>query len=460
MNITKENTGDLTATIKVEVGPEDYNDKVTEALKELQRKTSLKGFRPGKVPFGLVSKMYRKSAMAEEVNKLLSDSLNEYLTTNKLDVLGYPLPGQDKESKADFDTDESFEFYFDIGLAPEIALEINDKIEADYYDIEVEDDKVDGYMKEVRSRYGNPTNPEKAEKGDLVKGEIAQLDGEGNILDEGVKHSTSLSIEFLKDEKVQKQFIGSKLGDTINFNPMAATGNEGETASMLGINKEEKEKMESDYAFTITEISRIEPAEVNKEFFAKVYPADNIETEEAFREKLRNEAKEYFQKESDNFFTHEVIEKLTHETEVTLPETFIKRWLVESESKITEETVEQDYENYVNALKQQLIINKIARDNDIKVEANDIKNHIKEMYARQFMFDLQDEEKSKQLDTLAESVMRNEEEMRKLYDQLFDEQVKELFKTNLKLKKIAINYDDFIAKVNDHHHKHHHHEHE
>ena len=460
MNITKENTGDLTATIKVEVGPEDYKDKVTEALKELQRKTSLKGFRPGKVPFGLVSKMYRKSAMAEEVNKLLSDSLNEYLTANKLDVLGYPLPGKDKESKADFDTDESFEFYFDIGLAPEIALEINDKIEADYYDIEVEDDKVDGYMKEVRSRYGNPTNPEKAEKGDLIKGEIVQLDGEGNILDEGVKHSTSLSVEFLKDENVQKQFIGSKLGDTINFNPLAATGNEGETASMLGIKKEEKEKMESDYAFTITEISRIEPAEVNKEFFAKVYPADNIETEEAFREKLRNEAKEYFQKESDNFFTHEVIEKLTHETAVTLPEAFIKRWLVESESKITEETVEQDYENYVNALKQQLIINKIARDNDIKVEANDIKNYIKEMYARQFMFDLQDEEKSKQLDTLAESVMRNEEEMRKLYDQLFDEQVKELFKTNLKLKKIAINYDDFIAKVNDHHHKHHHHEHE
>jgi trigger factor len=460
MNITKENTGELTATIKIEVSPEDYNNKVTEALKDVQRKTTLKGFRPGKVPFGLISKMYRKSAMAEEVNKLLSESLNNYLTENKLDVLGYPLAGKDRQSKADFDNDDAFEFYFDIGLAPEINLEINDKIEAEYFDIDVEDEKVDGYMNEVRSRYGNPVNPEKAEEGDLIKGEISQLDKSGNPLEGGIKNSTSLSIDFIKDEKVKKQFTGSKKDDKIQFNPLSATGNEAETASMLGIKKEDRENMESDYEILITEISRIEPAEVNKEFFSKVYPNDNVETEEAFREKLRAEAKEYFQKESDNFFTHEVIEKLVHDTAVDLPEEFIKRWLVESESKITEETVEQDYKNYVNALKQQLIINKIARDNDIKVEAADIKNYIKEMYAKQFMFDLQDEEKSKQLDTLADSVMRNEEEVQKLYDQLFDEQVKALFKSKLKLKKTAIKYDDFIAKVNDHHHKHHHHEHE
>lgn len=460
MNITRENTGDLTATIKIEVVPEDYNEKVNEALKNVQRKTTLKGFRPGKVPFGLISKMYRKSAMAEEVNKLLSESLNNYLLENKLEILGYPLAGKDKKSSADFDNDDSFEFYFDIGLAPEVDLVIDDKIVAEYNEIEVEDEKVDGYLSEVRTRYGNPVNPEKAEKGDLIRGEIVQLDNEGNILEGGVSNTTSLSIEFIKDDKVQKQFIGSKAGDKVNFNPLSATGNEGETASMLGIKKEEREKLESDYQFTITEISRVEPAEVNKEFFAKVYPADKIETEEEFREKLRNEAKEYFQKESDNFFTHEVLENLTNDTEINMPEEFIKRWLVESESKITEDTVEQDYENYVKALKQQLIINKIARDNDIRVEADDIKNHIKEMYARQFMIDLNDEEKSKQLDTLAESIMRNEEEMRKLYDQLFDEKIKALFKEKLKLNKTVISYDDFIEKVNDHHHKHHHHEHE
>jgi len=460
MNISKENTGDLTATIKVEVAPEDYNEKVEHALKEIQRKTSMKGFRPGKVPFGLVSKMYRKSAMAEEVNKLLSESLNNYLLENKIEVLGYPLAGKDRENKSDFDNDESFEFYFDIGIAPEIGLTLDDKIEVEYNDIEVEDEKVDGYMKEVRQRYGNPVNPEKAEKGDLLRGDIAEVDKEGNPVEGGVTNSTSMSIDFIKDEKVQKQFIGTKVGDKVTFNPLAATGNESETASLLGIKREEREKLEADYSFDITEVSRIEPAEVNKEFFDKVYPADNIETEEAFREKLRGEARDYFQKESDNFFTHEVIEKLVNETEVKLPDEFLKRWLIESENKITEDTIEQDYGNYVKAMKQQLIINKIAKDNDIQVDRQHIKDHIKEMYARQFMIDLKDEEKSKQLDTLAESVMRNEEEVQKLYDQLFDEKMKELFKSTLKLKKTSIKYDDFIEKVNDHHHKHHHHEHE
>ncbi len=460
MNITKEDTGDLTATIKVEVAPEDYNEKVTHALRELQRKTTMKGFRPGKVPFGLVSKMYRKSAMAEEVNKLLSESLNNYLLDNKIEVLGYPMAGKDRENKADFDNDEAFEFYFDIGIAPEIDLALSDQVEVEYNEIKVEDDKVDGYMKEVRQRYGNPVNPEKAEKGDLLRGEIAELDKEGNPVEGGVTNNTSLSIDFIKDEKVQKQFIGSKVGDKVTFNPLAATGNEGETASLLGIRREDREKLEADYLFTLTEISRIEPAEVNAEFFAKVYPAANIETEEAFREKLRDEAREYFQRESDGFFTHEVIEKLVHDTEVRLPDEFLKRWLVDSENEITEETVEHDYKDYVRAMKQQLIINKIARDHDVKVERQDIKDHIKQMYARQFMIDLGDEEKSKQLDTLAESVMRNEEEVKKIYDQLFDEKLRELFKTTLKLKRTPIAYDDFIEKVNEHHHKHHHHEHE
>lgn len=459
MNITQESTGELTATIKIEMVKDDYNNKVQDALKDVQRKTTMKGFRPGKVPFGLINKMYRKSVIAEEVNKILSESLNNYLLENNMDILGYPLGAKDKQTVADFDNEETFEFYFDIGLSPEIKLEINDSIEAEYFDIEVEDEKVDGYLKEVRTRYGNPVNPEKAEKGDLIRGEIRQLDGDGNLLEGGVTNTTSLSIDFIKDEQAQAKFIGCKAGDKISFNPLSATGNETETASMLSIPKEDKEKLGADYELEVTEVSRIEPAEVNKEFFDKVYPNDNIETEVAFREKLKGEAKEYFQKESENFFTHEVIEKLIHDTEVNLPEEFVKRWLVESESKITEETVEQDYKNYVKALKQQLIINKIAGDNDIKVDVADVKNYIKEMYARQFMFDLADEEKMKQLDTLADAVMKNEDEVRKIYDQLFDDRMRELFKANLKLKKTAIKYDDFIEKVNEHH-KHHHHEHE
>ncbi|MCF8378365.1 MAG: trigger factor [Bacteroidales bacterium] len=459
MNITQESTGDLTATIKIEVAANDYESKVNEALKEVQKKSSLKGFRPGKVPYGLIKKMYGKSVLADEVNKLLSESLNNYIVENKLEILGYPLASENNEPKADFENDTDFEFFFDIGLAPELGLELNDKIEVEYFDIQVEDDKVDGYLKEVTARNGQPFNPETAEEGDLIKGDIIALDNEGNVADGAEKHATSLSIKFIKDEKVKKKFVGCKKDDKVRFNPLAATENETETASMLGIKKEDEEKLKADYEFTVTEISRIKPAEVNQELFDRVYPNSGVDSEEAFREKLRSEAKEYFQRESDNFFVHEVMEKLIHDSDITFPGEFVKRWLISSDEKITKENIDEDYDSYLKSLKQQLIVNKIATDHDLKVENKDIRDFVKKMYAKQFMFDLEDEEKSKQLDPLVDSVLQNQEEVRRIYDQLFDDQVRELFKSKLKLKTISTNYDDFIAKVNDHH-KHHHHEHE
>ncbi len=459
MNITKESTGDLTATIQIDLAPEDYEEQVNKALKDLQRKTTLKGFRPGKVPFGLVKKMYGNAATAEEVNKILSESLNNYIKDKDLDILGYPLANEDKNQKVDFEHEKEFSFFFDIGMVPDIDLELNDQIEVDYYNITVEDEKVDDYLKNVRNQFGQPINPDQAEKGDLIKGDFVQLDTDGNIIEGGVMNHSSLSIDFIKDEAAQKQFIGSKTGDKIRFNPLKATSNETETASMLGIKKEEKEKLESDYEFTVTEISRIEPAEVNKELFDKVYPSDNIETEEQFRDKLREEAGKYFQKESDNFFVHETLEKLVKDTHIDLPEEFVKRWMLESDEKLTKESIEHDFEDYAKSLKQQLIINKIAKDHNVKVEEGDVRNHIKDYFGKQYMIDTADEEKSKQLDALASSVMQNQEEVRKIYDELFDDQVRELFKENLKLNKIDVNYDKFIEIVNEHHKQHHHHEH-
>ena len=460
MNITKESTGDLTATIKIEVGPSDYEAQVGEALKDVQKKANLKGFRPGKIPFGLIKKMYGKGALAEEVNKILSESLNNYLTENKIEVLGYPLASKNNETKVDFENDTDFVFFFDIGMAPEINPEVSEKTEVDYFEIDVEKEKVDGYMKEVQARHGNPMNPDKADKGDLIKGDIAQINAEGELMEAGVTNSTSLSLNFIKDEKVQNEFIGSKVGDSVKFNPLKATENETETATMLGIKKEETEKLGADYQFTLTEISRVEPAEVNEELFKKVYPVGDITTEEQFRDKLKGEAKEYLQKESDNFFVHETLEVLSKNTELTLPDEFIKRFMVETDEKVTEETVDHDYEHYSKSLKQQLIINKISKDNEINVEAADVKNFIKEMYAKQFMMDLDDEEKSKQLDPLVESVMQNQEETKRIYDQLYDERMREVLKDKLKLNTIEILYDDFVKKVNEHHNTQHDHGHE
>ena len=459
MNITQESTGDLTATIKIELIPDDYQEQVSNSLKDLQKKSTLKGFRPGKVPFGLIKKMYEQNAVAEEVNKVISETLNNYIVENKLEILGYPIANIAKNAEIDFENNKQFEFFFDIGLSPTFDLELSDKIKVDYHDIQVEDKMVDNFMEETKKRYGNPINPEKIEEGDLVKGKIVQIDKAGNPLEDGVKNDTSLSINFLKDEKVKKEFIGKSVGGKIIFNPLKATGNETETASMLAIKKEETDKLESDYEFTISEVSRIEPADVNVDLFMKVYPNDDIKDEKQFREKLREEAKGYYQNETDNYFVHLTMDKLINETKIDLPDEFVKRWLVTSDEKITEENIEQDYESYAKSLKQQLIINKIAKDNDLKVEPEEIKNHVKSYFAKQYMIDESDEEKMKQLDTLADSVLQNKDEANKIFDELFDTKMRELFKSKLKLNKIEKTYEEFIKIANEHQHKHHQHEH-
>jgi len=459
MNITQESTGDLTATIKIEMVPDDYQEQVDNSLKDIQKKSTLKGFRPGKVPFGLIKKMYEQNAVAEEVNKVLSESLNNYIVENKLEILGYPIANIDKNSEVDFENNKQFEFYFDIGQTPTFDLELSNNIAVDYYDIQVEDKMVDNFLEETRKRYGTPINPDKIEEGDLVKGEIVQLDEAGEILEEGAKNETSLSVDFLKDGKVKKEFIGKSVGDKIKFNPLKATGNETETASILAITKEETDKLESDYEFTIAEISRVEPAGVNEELFMKVYPNDDIKDKKQFREKLRDEAKGYYQNETDNYFVHLTMDKLVNDTKIDLPDEFVKRWLVTSDEKITAENIDQDYESYAKSLKQQLIINKIAKDNDLKVEPDEIRNHIKSYFAKQYMIDEADEGKMKQLDTLADSVLQNKDEANKIFDQLFDTKMRELFKEKLKLNRIEKTYEEFIKIANEHQHKHHQHEH-
>ncbi len=459
MNITQEKTGDLTSTIKVELTQEDYQEKIDKTLKELQRNANLKGFRPGKVPMGIIKKMYGTQVLADEVNKTVSDSLNNYIKENNLELLGHPLSNLEKTKQIDFENDTGFDFYFDIAVAPEFELELSDKIEVDYYDIEVDDKKLDFYIDDVRKRNGTPVPADTVEEEDIVKGNIVQLGEDGSILEGGLMHETSFIPKYFKDEKVKKQFLGKKKGDKIVFNPLKASGNAQETASALGITKEEAGKTDSDFEFTISEISRIQPAELNEELYKKVYPAEDIKTEEEFREKLREEVKKHYQVESENYFVHITLEKLLNETEIEFPEDFLKRWLLESDQKLTKEQIDKDFDGYLKSLKQQLIINKLARDYNIKVEQKDIHNHVKQSFAKYYGFDTDNEEMLKQLDGIADSVLQNQDEVNKVYDELFDNRMRELFKEKIKLNKKTVTYDEFTKIVQEHHKQHHDHEH-
>lgn len=459
MNITQEKTGDLTSTIKVELTQEDYQGKIDKNLKELQKNATLKGFRPGKVPMGIVKKMHGTQVLADEINKIVSDSLNNYIKDNNLELLGHPLSNLEKTKQIDFENDKTFDFYFDIAVAPTFDLELSDKTEVYYYDIVVDDEKLDFYLEDVKKRNGTPLQATTIEEEDLVKGKIVQLNEGGNILEGGIMNDTSLIPKYFKDEKVKQSFIGKKEGDKIIFNPLKASDNIQETASMLGITKEEAEKLDSDFEFTITESSRNKPAELNEELFKKVYPTEEIKSIEEFREKLREDVNKHYQVESENYFVHMTLEELQNEITIEFPEDFLKMWLLESDEKLTKEQIEKDFDGYTKSLKQQLIINKLARDYDIKVEQKDIRAHIKQSFAKHYGIDPTNEEMLKQLDGLADSIMQNKEEVNKVYDELFDNQMRDLFKEKIKLNKKTVTYDEFTKIVQEHHKQHHNHEH-
>ncbi|MFC2106920.1 trigger factor [Bacteroidota bacterium] len=242
MNITQEQTGDLTATIKIELEPADYAEKVKTVLKDYQKKANLPGFRPGKVPFGMVKKMYGKPVMAEEINKLISESLNNYIVEDKINILGNPLPNLEKTQTVDFDQEINMDFYFDIGIIPEINVIIDENIKLDFYDIQADDKTVEKFIIDIQKRQGQPEAVEVSEEEDIIRGEISEPDVD---IPAGTEPKiTTISASFIKKKSEKAKFIGIKVGDIISFNPLKATENNTEAAHIVGADKNDEEKLD------------------------------------------------------------------------------------------------------------------------------------------------------------------------------------------------------------------------
>jgi len=446
MEITRENTGELTATIKMVISPADHSANVTKILKDYQRKANVPGFRPGHVPFGMIKKLYGGAVFAEEVNKLVSDKLHQYITDEKLDILGQPLPNTSLTPEFDWKEGQDIEFYFDLGFAPSFDVVLDENTKVEYHAIKVDDTMIDKYVTDMRQRFGTMINPEIAGEKDILIGDFAQLDAEGNLLEGGISHSSRVAVDMINDSAVNSKMLGAKVGDVIVFNPLSATGNAVEAASMLGIKKEEVEAIENDFSFTITEISSMSPAELNEEFFEKVFPGAEIKTEEDFRNQIRNESEKAFIADSDHLFAHHMQEKLVETTSISLPDEFMKRWLIESnEGKLTAEDIERDYSKYAEGMKWQLIENKIIRDAGIEVEDQEIKDYIKDYYLQGWRTMPLTEDLLERLETIATSFLKDKpSEVRRIVDSLYGQRVSAYVKSKVKLVEKEISYDEFI----------------
>ncbi|MBA3971116.1 MAG: trigger factor [Bacteroidetes bacterium] len=446
MNIIQENIDELNAVLKVKVEANDYLPKVETALREHQKKASIPGFRPGKVPTGMIKKMYGKSIMVDEINKLLNDSLYKYLNENKIEVLGNPLP--QKDSVIDWDNQKEFEFLYDMGLAPKFNVELSAKDKFTYQTVKIDEELVNKYVTDIAKRYGKVESVDTSEETDLLNGDFVELDGNGEILAGGVFKTGSIFLDRVKDATTKNGLIGVKKEDKIIVDAQKLADNATDLAALLGIDKEKAESLNSKLQFTVKGISRLAAAEINQEFFTKIYGEGNVTSEEEFRLKIKDELSNMFVNDSERKFYNDVVEHLMNKINFNLPTAFLKRWIVAANDKpVTFEQVDAEFDGYSKGLKWQLIENKIIKENELQVSNEEVIEHTKGLILQQFAQMGQAPMSDEEMTQTAQRVLSNQEEAKKIYEKIYGQKVMDLFKSKFTLENKEVAYDEFFKKA-------------
>lgn len=445
MDITKELIDDLNAVVKLKVTPADYTDKVENALKTYQKKVSMPGFRPGKVPASLVKKMYGKSVLAEELNRILSDSLYAYIKENNLEVLGNPLP-KEENNNVDIENQKEFEFSFDMALAPQFSLNLDSSISFTEQQVQPDEKIINDYISDISRRYGQIVPSEVAGEGDLIYGDFVELDANGEVVPGGIYKSSTIFLD--KPVKENHQLlVGAKAEDKFDLDAMQVSENVNDRAQKLGITSEQAENLSNKFRFTVKSISKLVPAELNAELFDKVYGPGVITTEEEFRAKISEELAKMFSRDSEEKLRNEIVNTLLDKTNLSLPDSFLKRWLVAANEKpVTMEQVEAEYPIYARQLRWQLIENKLIKDNNITVTADEAKEHVKEILRDNYRkYGRNPEEVSdNELNDTAQRVLGKEDEAKKIFENLYANKLMTLYRSKFNITNKKVSYDEFI----------------
>lgn len=376
MNITLNPTDPTLAHLHVVLEEADYSPKVDEKIKEYSRKAQIKGFRPGKVPPALVRKMYGKGILVEEINSLLSKSVNDYIKQNDIKILGEPLPDESKQQDIDWDNQKSFAFDFELGLIPDFKLNL-DKLSIDAHKIEVDEETLSQVYEHMQRQYGQTENPEASEANDYLSGELKQVDGD---------FATSTLIPINKIKKNQEQFIGKKAGDELTFDLQEVFANDAAAvAHVTGLGKQKAAELTGTFTFTVDKINRTTPAELDQEFFDKIFGKDAVSTKEEFDAKVKETIAENYNSEADKLLRNNLVERLVKESDIQISEPFFKKWLLAAnQGKLTADQIDQNLERYKEELKWSLIRNKIVEENDIKISNEEVVQSAKAKMLAQF----------------------------------------------------------------------------
>jgi trigger factor len=438
MNITKENVDALNAVVKVDIVADDYQAKVTEVLTDYRKKADIPGFRKGHVPMGMVKKQYGKSIMIDEVNKLLQDSLNKFITEEKLDILGNPLP----RVKEDFNWDaETFSFEFELGLAPEFEIDLSAKNKIKQYNIVATEKLIDEEVKNIQSRYGKMSSLDEATEHSNVTGTFVNEDKEIN------KKSTFL-VNDLKGKKNEKKVIGAKVGDVIELETKKLFEDDLKLQQILGVANDTAADLDITVSLTVEEITKTDPADLDKELFDKLFTDGSVSTVTELREKIKEDAEKQFLQQGDQQLLNAIQEYLIENTKFDLPKEFLEKWLqTAGEKELSAEEAAVEYEKSEKGLRYQLIEGKIMKDNDIKVDYAELTEYAKGFIKTQMAQFGNINPEEEELNNIAGRILQNQEEAQKLQSQLIGQKLLTFFKEKINFKTKEVSYEDFIKEV-------------
>lgn len=438
MNITRNNVDALNAVVTVEVNKSDYADKVQEVLTNYRKNASIPGFRKGAVPMTLIQKQYGKAVLLDEVNKLLQESLNNYLVEEKLDILGNPLP----KVTEDFNWDtEDFKFEFELGLAPEFSVDLGAKTSVVKYNVIADETMLNAQIARIQKQYGKVIAKDKVEEGNDVAGIFANEE-------RGINNRTTLDLEDLADKKAVKAILGKKVGDVVTLNTKGLFNDDHKLMDVLNIGHDDVHGLDIEVTFTIDEVIGYEPATLDQELFDRLFGPKAVTSVDELKAKIKEDAERQFAQQADQKFLNDVTEFLVESTKFDLPAEFLKKWIqTTGENPISAEEAAAEYERSEKGLRYQLIESKIMKDNNLQITFDELKDYtsglIKQQMAQFGQMDPSDED----VQGIVARVMSNQDEVRRLSEQVMNQKMLDLFKTNVKAKTKEVNYEDFVKAM-------------
>ena len=446
MNIQFECADKVNGLMTITIEQADYQEQVDKKLKDYRKKAQVPGFRPGMVPMGLIKRQYGMAVKVDEVNRILSDKLFEYVRQNNIQMLGEPLPNEERQQPQDLQGDGPFVFVFDIAVAPEFTAELTDKDKIDYYDIKVDDKIIDEQVQMFQSQTGEFVEVQEWSGNDTLKGDLRQLDADGNTLEGGLEVEGGMVMpSYVKGEDEKKKFEGAKPGDIIVFNPKKAyPDNDAEVAALLKVDKDQVKDLESDFSFQITEIRHFQPHAVDQDLFDRIFGEGNVTDEASFRQKIADGIKPQFVGNSDFKFLQDVRKYMEEKVgELQFPEAILKRVMLQNNKDKGADFVEQNFEGSIKELKWHLIKEQLVNACQVKVEDADLKQVAKGAVRQQFAQYGMNNVPDDVLENYAEEQLKKRENIEGYVERAIDVKLMQALKQVVKLNVKEVTFDEF-----------------